>query len=420
MSSERRWIVAQIGAREHYAVPRALHRKGALRHLYTDAWCNWGQSLLRRAPDPLHSFANRYHPSIPADRVTAFTSWASAQRARNWWKGIPSDEALYERFLEKGRGFGRRVREALQRIDWEKKHSVFFGYDTGSLEVLRFLSATDCFTILDQMDPARVEKELVLEEIERWPGWADVKPVLYEPYQERRQKEWELASAVVVNSEWSKEALIKQGVSGEKIHVVPLVYEPPTTLSNENKNNSGDEPLRVLWLGRVNLRKGIQYLVEAADTLKDEPITFNVVGPLKITEKAIRQAPSNMTFSGRVSRDETTDYYQQADVFVLPTLSDGFAITQLEAMAHNLPVVTTPNCGRVVTDGDDGWVIPPRDAEALAQKLVCCVENRSQVREMAQAARSTSEQYSLENVADHLLSIPSSSRYGSTSLDLPH
>nr|WP_272505064.1 glycosyltransferase family 4 protein [Salinibacter ruber] len=167
-----------------------------------------------------------------------------------------------------------------------------------------------------------------------------------------------------------------------------------------------DGPLRVLWLGRVNLRKGIQYLVEAAGEMEDDLLQFDVVGPLKITEEVVDQAPSNMTFHGRVPRDEVSDYYRNADVFVLPTLSDGFAITQLEAMAHGLPVVTTPNCGRVVTDGEDGWIIPPRDSDVLAETLADCARHRAQLHQMAERAHATSKQYTLGRVADALRSIP--------------
>ncbi|MCS4047508.1 glycosyltransferase involved in cell wall biosynthesis [Salinibacter ruber] len=405
-ASSPSWIVAQIEAREHYAVPRVLHREGVLEHLYTDAWCRWGRNLLRHAPDPLRSLANRYHPSIPSRRVTAYTGWAIAHRLRYWWKGAPSDSARYERFLEKGRGFGERVREALQGADWKEEGLVFFGYDTGSLEPLRFLEATNCFTIVDQMDPGRVEKELVLEEIQRWPGWAASAPVLYEPYQERRRTEWEQADAVVVNSEWSKEALTHQGIGEEKIHVVPLAYDASGMEPNLDGRFTREGPLRVLWLGRVNLRKGIQYLVEAAKQLEGDSLEFDVVGPVKITEEMVAQAPSNMTFHGRVPRDEVNDYYRNAEVFVLPTLSDGFAITQLEAMAHGLPVVTTPNCGRVVTDGEDGWIIPPRDSDALAETLAFCAGHRSQLRRMAERAHATSKQYTLGRVADALRSIP--------------
>jgi glycosyltransferase involved in cell wall biosynthesis len=86
-------------------------------------------------------------------------------------------------------------------------------------------------------------------------------------------------------------------------------------------------------------------------------------------------------------------------VFVLPTLSDGFAITQLEAMAHGLPVVTTPNCGRVVTDGVDGFIVPARDSRALADALVRLDSDRSLLREMSRNALQTVKRYDLPSNA---------------------
>jgi len=409
-SSVRGWIVAQLGAREHYAIPRALHRQGALRRLYTDVWCGWGRSILQSAPDPIRSFANRFHSEIPSDQVTSYTGWALTNQIRNWMGGVQSDEERYRKFVRVGESFARRVRDELRQKSTESdlSQSVYFGYDTGSLEVLEFLDGTDAFTILDQVDPGLVEKEIVLKEIERWSGWASVAPVHYEPYHERRKQEWTLASAVVVNSEWSKRALIQQGVSGEKIYVVPLAYQSHALGSEARapSKESSQTELRVLWLGQVNLRKGIQYLVEAAWELRDAPVRIDVVGPLRITDEAVKKAPSNMSFHGRVPRDETPRFYRNADVFVLPTLSDGFALTQLEAMAQGLPVVTTPNCGRVVTDNKDGLIIPPRDEESLAEAIVHCIENRDHVRQMANQARATSRQYSLHRVAEELLSIP--------------
>jgi len=60
-----------------------------------------------------------------------------------------------------------------------------------------------------------------------------------------------------------------------------------------------------------------------------------------------------------------SDWYRSADVFVLPTLSDGFAITQIEAMSHGLPVIATPNCASVVENGVDGLWCPQKTAEHL-------------------------------------------------------
>ena len=96
---------------------------------------------------------------------------------------------------------------------------------------------------------------------------------------------------------------------------------------------------------------------------------MSIVGPIGISREALASAPSNLRFEGPLPRIETGAAYRWADVFVLPTLSDGFAVTQLEAMAHGLPVVATPNCGDVVTHERDGLIVPIRDPHALARGI---------------------------------------------------
>jgi len=405
LASSRPWIVAQIGAREHYAIPRALHENGYLKYLYTDAWCASGHSVLRRAPDPIRSFANRYHPDLSDATVRAFT-------IRTLWKefrhrtGETTDEERYDQYIETGQHFATKVRDdLLVRDDFDPDTSVYFGYDTGCLETLIALQETGCLTIVDQMDPGRVEKEIVLEEAEQWPGWASQLPVLHEAYWTRRAREWERASLVVVNSEWSREALKRQGVREEKISILPLAYETPSQASISVRPSSENTPLTVLWLGNVILRKGIQYLIQAARHLKKYNVEIRVVGPIGIRCEAIQSAPDNVTFFGPVARDQTSSIYQSADVFVLPTLSDGFAITQLEAMAHGLPVIATPRCGRVVEDGKDGFVIPPRDEQSLAEAIAKLADDREQIRKMGKHALSKAQQYTLNRIAKELISI---------------
>ena len=405
--SAQRWIVSQIGAREHYAVPRALENRNRLDQLYTDAWCRYGHSVLRRMPDPLRSYANRYHPEIPSAKVKSFDGWALYNRIR--WRLSSSkdhDEQYYEHHRRIGASFAEQVRISLTQENLDTSKAVFLGYNTGCLETLDFLSDSGCFTIVDQIDPGQIHKEIVQKEAERWPSWSTQIPVFYEPYEKRLRTEWKLASVVVVNSEWSKQALIKQGVASSKIEVVPLAYEPsfsPTDVSNRKE----EAPLRVLWLGSVRLAKGIPYLIQAARALEEAPVRFEIVGPIHISEKAVASAPSNVTFVGRVSRDETESWYREADVFVLPTLSDGFAITQLEAMAHGLPVIATPNCGRVVTDGEDGYVVPPRDVGALVRSLTRFVQFPDRVLEMGRKAHEKAQTYTLDRVADRLIEIVS-------------
>jgi glycosyltransferase involved in cell wall biosynthesis len=157
--------------------------------------------------------------------------------------------------------------------------------------------------------------------------------------------------------------------------------------------------LKVIWLGNVILRKGIQYLVEAAKALVSEDIEFILAGPLGISDQAIRTFPANIKILGRVTRDRLDQVYKQGHVFVLPTISDGFAITQLEAMAHGLPVITTPNCGRVVTDGVEGLIVPPRDSAALSEAILRLCRDRELLREMSRNALATVKHYDLPSNA---------------------
>jgi glycosyltransferase involved in cell wall biosynthesis len=282
------------------------------------------------------------------------------------------------------------------------------------------------------MDPARYEVDLVKEEEKRWPGWAKRSIEVLESYYRRREEEWAVADLVMVNSEWTKTALTRQGVSDDKIVVVPLAYEVGDRGRNlkletgnlKGKNldsefsihdsgiNSGlrsqvsslsaQRPLRVLFLGQVILRKGIQYLIEAAMLLRNEAIHFDIVGSIGISDQAVASAPSNMTFHGPVSRDRTEGFYRSSDLFVLPTLSDGFALTQLEAMAHGLPVIATPNCGEVVTDGVDGLIVPGSDSNALAEAFQLLIQDPEKLRSMSAATKAKLEQFSLSKLAENL------------------
>lgn len=426
-----KWICSQIGAREHYAVPRVLHRAGKLEHLYTDLWAGtmWRAigSLTRR---PL--LGSRHHPELADARVTSFDMTTIMDSIL----GGDLKRNPYDWFLYVGKDFGRSVVESLIRqktTDW--RQVVFFAYDTGFLEPAQWIKSKGGKAIVCQMDPSRFEVELVMEEGRHWPDLAKRVADVPEAYFLRREAEWAVADLVMVNSEWTRKALIKQGVNDEKLVVVPLSYEvgkqgqnlKPETRNLNGKNlaldiscldsgvNSGlksqvssfsqKQPLRVLFLGQVILRKGIQYLIEAARMLGNEPVHFDVVGSIGISEAGVKSAPSNMTFHGPVNRLETDSFYRAADLFVLPTLSDGFALTQLEAMAYGLPVITTPNCGEVVTHDVDGLIIAPKDARALAEAIRTLTHDTRKMKSMGLAARAKAAQFSLDRLGNNLTSL---------------
>jgi hypothetical protein len=389
-----RWIVAQEGTRQTYAVPLAFHRLGVLRLFYTDIWCRRGRSLLRRGPKGAQALAGRFKSELPGDQVISFSPRAIAARTfQHFQRRHASPAGLGNEYCRFGRWFAQQVCGHLQRIETDPARDLFFGFDTNSLEILELLKERGVFTVLDQVDPGSVHEELVIEETQRWPGWQKVPGRMPQSYQDRRRAEWDVASLVLVNSEWSRRALLQQGVSEEKIIVVPLAIDldchhlPPPIEARGN--------LKVLWLGNVTIGKGIQYLVEAARLLQRDNIEFLLAGPLYISDEAVRSFPPNMKVLGWVTRNKLGEVYSQAHVFVLPTISDGFAVTQLEAMAHGLPVVVTPNCGRVVTHGVDGLVVPARDSKALADGLARLNAERQLLREMSGNALKTILAYDL-------------------------
>ena len=390
------WIVSQFGARQHYATPKAFQRRGTLDRFYTDQWAGQFRPLLSRAPGRLRAFKNRWAKELPPAKVVSFTLptiYDLLTRHVRVEKG--SAEADHLEYIREGKRFCARVNRDLAEQQISSQSTVFYGCKSVALETLQLMRDRGIFSILDQPDPAAVEEKLVQAESEKWPGWQALHGKIPEEYYDRCRQEWGTASMVLVYSKWTRQAIIDQGADAEKVVVVPLAYE--TSNSPQPRSIRRDEPLTVLWLSTVSLRKGIPYLLEAARLMQHRPIKFVVAGQLMISEKAVATAPPNVQFIGRVLRGTAAAVYQSADLFVLPTISDSFALTQVEAMSYGLPVIATDRCGQVITPGIDGQIIPSSDANALAAAITSLDDNRELLREMSINAVKKAMTFSIEN-----------------------
>lgn len=255
------------------------------------------------------------------------------------------------------------------------KPPVVFGYSYAAGEIFRLAQSRGCTTILGQMDPALVEVRLV-QEIERkhGQGQSEWPP---ESYWLDWQQECQSSDHIVVNSEWSRRALLEQGVDEQKLEVISLAYEKcieagPGSVPDKFDT---DRPLRVLFLGQVIPRKGVVELADAAGRLEKEPVEWRVVGggPPEILERLGQMG--NVTVTGPISRSAVKQEYERADVFILPTHSDGFALTQLEAAAYGLPIIASEFCGDVVDDGKNGLILKEVTAAAIAEAVSALVSS---------------------------------------------
>jgi glycosyltransferase involved in cell wall biosynthesis len=397
------WICTQIGAREGYAVPRSFYRRKQLVRLYTDFWS--GSKFLRNLSGrfrwPLiNGLSRRYHQELPNNLVVGFNTHMVINEIR--FKMSPrtasDSEELFQYWVREGREFASQIRDHLRRHKPPGNGPfALYAYSYGAGELLEYAREVGLFAVLNQIDPAMADQHAIADERRKWPGWEPDLESFPEAYFDRVRAEWAAANLIVVNSEWSKQALVGDGVPPEKIVIIPLAYEPEPGITARLRDNP-DRPLHVLWIGQIILRKGLPYLLEAAKRLPS--VRFTIAGRIGVNEKILRDAPKNVQIPGKVSRSEMHRLFDEADVFVLPTMSDGFALTQLEAMAHGLPVIATPRCGNVITEGVDGLIIPAGDSGALAAAIVKLDQDRQLASELSRHAPAKAAKFTLEACAD--------------------
>jgi glycosyltransferase involved in cell wall biosynthesis len=411
-----KWLSCQLGAREHYAIPRALFRSGMLGCLVTDAWVP-PSSLLAKCSGHSSKLRDRFHSELREAQVKAFNSslllFEMLAGARNS-KGWPKILARNRWFQRKVVSFLRSQLSTFNSVKERGSHGalrsqlVICSYSYTALEPFRYAKSQGWKTLLVQIDPGPEEERIVAEETAREPELSgDWHPAPHE-YWAFWREECKLADRIIVNSEWSREGLICGGVAAEKISIVPVAYEElgvrrgePRLQRNYPDRFTTERPLRVLFLGLINLRKGVARLLEAARILRDEPVEFWMVGPVEITHAKTIGNSGSMKWFGPVMRNQATEFYRDADVFILPTLSDGFAITQLEAQAHGLPVIASKNCGKVVENGVNGCILDEPSAACIVHAIRDCIASPNRLEKLASAS-GVHDKFTIEALANQL------------------
>ena len=371
------WIVCQLGAREHYAVARSLHQTSQLRMLVTDAWSAPTAAVHRLPGKVSRALGDRYHLDLAAAPVSAFTrsllAFELGQRlagASAWSQVMARNEWFQHRAL--------RILKQLEKQLSPHEQPVLFSYSYTAIALFRYAKQRGWRTILGQIDPGLTEQNQVAE-LQAFYGHQYASKWVPAPdsYWQSWRQECELADSIMVNSVWSQQALSAANVDASKVAVAPLAYCGPATAKAFTREYpaafTSERPLRVLFLGQIILRKGIAAVIEAIATLTDQPIEIWLVGSTELDLTATLDAHPQLKWVGALPRSQVQQYYQQADVFLFPTHSDGFGLTQLEAQAWKLPIIASRYCGEVVTHQQNGLVLSEVSGEAIAAALrECC------------------------------------------------
>lgn len=228
------------------------------------------------------------------------------------------------------------------------------------------------------------QKSILEEEHRRWgaphplgfPAWG-VK---------REVAEYTVANAIAVPSQFAKRTFIEQGVPPEKVHVCPYGVD----LSLFRPFPKADQKFRVLFVGSFSIRKGIGYLFKAVQPLvnRGQVEVWLIGGATEEVGGILARNRDLFIDKGFLPRKDLARLYSQGSVLVLPSVEEGLALVQAQAMACGVPVIATPNSGAedLFTDGVEGFIVPARDPLAIREKIEWLLANSEAHAEMAATA----------------------------------
>jgi glycosyltransferase involved in cell wall biosynthesis len=341
-------VVVHAGARDQYQLALALAERNYLSRLITELYC----------PDALTAVLSGLASKRYCEGVSS--RYVSLSLQALWLTG--------RMYLQRSFAFNQLKDTALskraQRVA-SKKAAHLFCYSYYAYEAF---SAERAFggqkRLLFQLHPhPRSVRAMLQEELERVPAARD--SILYENefrysdvYLEQLGAEARLADAVLVASSYTKQTLVENGVPEERIQVVP--YGIDTKAFIKRSIAPVNKKLRIIFVGSMVQRKGLSYLLDAVRSL-NTVVELVLCGRGFMDEQLLKQYQDiDILIKRNLSQEELMQEMHQADVFVLPTLSEGFAHVILEAMSCGLPVITTGNsCAPdIIADGKEGFIVP--------------------------------------------------------------
>ena len=380
-------LVCQRGARHRYAIPRLLEEAGMLTALYTDS-C-------------VHSPVGRLASMLPvlAARVPRMQALASRKP-----RGIPkdkvfsSDRLLYSSFSQ---GLiSSRLDPVYKRWGLRGANVVYNmnGEDADFLEWAKRQGAKLIIDIFVHPDTARiVEKEMF-----HYTGKSGVDASWIEAVEGHFRRCFALADVILCPSGWVAEGVREYTPQDvEKICIVPY----GSSLDIHDSINETPMVGRIFFAGREALRKGLHYLADAARILRARGMEIDVrVAGISHDELAWMKNHRELNCLGTLPLNLMHNEFERADVFVLPSLSEGQAGALLEAMACGCPVIATRESG-VDFEPGCGITVPSRNTEALAQAIMTVIGDRDHRNQLARGALQQAESFSMEKWKERLAEV---------------
>ena len=264
-----------------------------------------------------------------------------------------------------------------------------YGFAEVSLETLQWAAAHAVPTVLDNpTGDVRHFRAAGVDAARRW-GGGTYRGHPSAGMAKRVAAEYALAGRIRVASTFSRSSMVANGVDAAKVHVLayPVDVGRFAPVAEPGQANG---PLRVCSVATLARAKGFPVLIEAARALGPGRVRLRLVGGTdsRASRRILERLRAGVELTA-APVEQIQDAYRDADLFVLPTLHDGYGFVVAEAMASGLPVVVTATCGAadLVEEGRTGWIVREDDVDALAAALRSAMERRAELPAMGRAAR---------------------------------
>lgn len=367
------------------AAARAFHAAGLLRELDSCLCWNPLAPLARLLPASLAAqLARRSFPDLPLEiqhshpwREVARLAFPALPLLKAHERGPLSIDAVY-------RSFDRHVAARLSQLAGLQ---AVYAYEDGALNTFETAERLGLRRFYDlPIGYWRAARAIFEEERDLQPAWACTLTGLQDSAAKlaRKDQELQLADQVIVASAYVRSTLISHQACSAPIAVIPY-GSPPPLAELPPLRTSG--PLRVLYVGSLGQRKGLSYALEAVEMLESQ-VSLTLIGKLTTSHCSPMNAGlERHQWIPSLPHAQILEQMRRHDVLLFPTLFDGFGLVITEALSQGLPVIATANSGapECIRDGVEGFIVPIRDSQTIAQRLQQLVSNRDQLAAMRHA-----------------------------------
>lgn len=354
-------VQAVLGVFHHFELAHQLHRRGHLRKIYS----TWPWARLKREglPRPLVGTFPWVH--LP-DYLLDFKSFYPPALSREMKRINPL-------------AFDRWTQLVLPPCD------AFIGISGAGLLTGQKVQQRGGKYICDRGSTHQRFMDGVLRDESA--RWGLPLPVQAPHVVEREEACYTAADMITVPSSVARRSFLELGIAPEKVAVIPYGVR----LDRFQKTaDPAQDTFEVLFAGQVSLRKGVPYLLEAFARVRHPRKHLTLAGFVQAHLKELLPSlpTDQVTFIGAVSQAELVDRMSRSHCLVLPSIEEGLALVQAQAMACECPVIATVATGAedLFTDGVEGFIVPDRNTDALAQRMQQLADDSNLRAGMAAAA----------------------------------